>query len=183
MQKTEVTQAQWAAVWGSNPSFFRQCGGNCPVESVSWEQVQTFLSQLNSLSPGITYRLPTEAEWEYAARATTTGDRYGTLTDIAWYVGNSSGKTHAVAGKQPNLWGLYDMIGNVAEWVQDWFGPYPSTAVVDPTGPVSSNGGHIQRGTYYLWGAGNTLPSAGIRVLQGVGQADASGGFRLVRVP
>jgi len=182
LQKTELTQAQWTAVMTSNASTFNQCGSSCPVETVSWEEVQIFISQLNALSPGTTYRLPTEAEWEYAARATTTTEAYGTMSDIAWYASNAQGKTHPVAGKQPNVWGLYDMLGNVEEWVQDWHAPYTSAPVVDPTGSASSTS-HISRGAAFNYGVGGILPSASLRNLQGVGQRWEAGGFRLVRNP
>ncbi len=118
--KYEVTQAQWRAVMGHNPSKFKDCG-NCPVEQVSWDDTQKFIRRLNGMNDGYTYRLPTEAEWEYACRAGTTGDYAGTLSEMAWYSENSGSKTHAVGGKQANSWGLADMHGNVWEWCQDWY--------------------------------------------------------------
>ena len=130
MMTTEVTQAQWETVMGSNPSYRDECGGSCPVEMVSWNDIQDFIAALNALD-GRTYRLPTEAEWEYAARAGTTTAFYnGDITEtgcgfdpnldaIGWYYGNSGSTTHPVAQKQPNAWGLYDMAGNVWEWVED----------------------------------------------------------------
>ena len=105
---------------GNNPSHFKECG-NCPVETVSWDDTQKFIERLNGMNDGYTYRLPTEAEWEYACRAGTTGDYAGNLTEMAWYSENSGNKTHAVGGKQPNAWGLADMHGNVWEWCQDWY--------------------------------------------------------------
>jgi formylglycine-generating enzyme required for sulfatase activity len=117
----EVTQAQWQAAMGDNPSHFKDCGGNCPVERVSWKDAQNFINKLNESNDGFRYRLPTEAEWEYACRAGTTGDYAGTLSEMAWYGKNSGSKTHAVGGKQPNAWGLADMHGNVWEWCQDWY--------------------------------------------------------------
>jgi formylglycine-generating enzyme required for sulfatase activity len=119
--KYEVTQAQWQAVMGNNPSKFRDCGGNCPVEQVSWEDAQKFINKLNLTNEAFTFRLPTEADWEYACRAGTTGDYAGNLSEMAWYSENSGSKTHAVGGKQPNAWGLADMHGNVWEWCQDWY--------------------------------------------------------------
>ena len=119
--KYEVTQEEWQAVMGSNPSRFAGCG-NCPVERVSWDDAQQFIQGLNAREGPAVYRLPTEAEWEYAARAGTTGDRYGNLDAIAWYGQNSGGRTHPVGGKPPNAWGLHDMLGSVWEWVHDWYG-------------------------------------------------------------
>ncbi len=146
MGKYEVTQAQWQQVMGSNPSYFQGCD-SCPVESVSWDDVQTFISRLTELNDGYTYRLPTEAEWEYAARAGTKGDYTGDMAALAWY-GNNSGsaqldvdtllsttdkeeyfrllmengcQTHPVGQKQKNAFGLYDMYGNVWELCQDWY--------------------------------------------------------------
>jgi formylglycine-generating enzyme required for sulfatase activity len=121
MGKYEVTQGQWQSVMGSNPSNFKDCGGNCPVEKVSWDDAQNFVNKLNESNDGFRYRLPTEAEWEYACRAGTTGDYAGNLSEMAWYSENSGSKTHAVGGKQPNAWGLADMHGNVWEWCQDWY--------------------------------------------------------------
>ena len=156
MQATEVTQGQWKAVMGSNPSYFSSCGDSCPVESVSWHDVQEFIIKLNKLDQG-TYRLPTEAEWEYAARAgSETAFANGDITEIGpgydpnldamgWYWRNSSHNPQAVAGKAPNAWGLYDMHGNVWEWVQDWYGDYPSGQVTDPIG-ASSGSVRVRRG-------------------------------------
>ena len=124
---------------GSNPSGFPECGLDCPVERVSWEDAQEFIRRLNAMDGATTYRLPTEAEWEYAARAGTTGDRYGNLDAIAWCGENSGGRTHPVGGKVPNAWGLHDMLGNVWEWVEDWYGDYPGGTVTDPRGPGSGS--------------------------------------------
>jgi formylglycine-generating enzyme required for sulfatase activity len=160
LQKKEVTQAQWMAVMGSNPSFFKgqgSCFGlqylQCPVEGVSWNEIQTFISRLNSANPGITYRLPTEAEWEYAARAGSTGEYVDNLNSSAWYGENcfaSSVSTHPVGSKQPNAWGLFDIFGNVAEAVSDWYdaGYYSVSPFRDPVGPSTgqfrmSRGGSI----------------------------------------
>ncbi len=148
MQATEVTQKQWKAVMGDNPSQFKECGEDCPVEMVSWNEIQVFLEKLNNLEKSNRYRLPTEAEWEYAARAgTTTPFSFGDClkTDQASYngtipttgcpKGKSNKSTRPVASFPPNAWGLYDMHGNVWEWCQDWYGKYPPNSVVDPTGP------------------------------------------------
>ena len=137
--KYEVTQEEWEAVMGSNPSHSPDCA-RCPVEDVSWEEVQEFLQQVNAQGDS-SYRLPTEAEWEYAARAGTTGDRYGDLDDIAWWRGNSQRRTHPVGQKLPNGFGLHDILGNVSEFVGDWYGDYPGAVLTepltDPRGPRS----------------------------------------------
>ena len=139
--KYEVTQAQWEAVMGHNPSTFRG-HPKFPVEQVSWEDVQEFLHRLNTEEGSTQYRLPTEAEWEYAARAGTTtaygfGSDMSRLDEYAWYGGNSAHKSHPVGQLKPNAWGLHDMHGNVWEWVQDWYETYPAGTVTDPQGPVS----------------------------------------------
>ncbi len=159
MQTTEVTQGQWQAVMGGNPSFFLSCGGDdCPVESVSWDDVQDFIRKLNQRS-NRTYRLPTEAEWEYACRAGSTGP-FNTGSCLSTSQANYNGshplsgcskgnfreKTVPVASFSPNAWGLYDMHGNVAEWCSDWYGDYPSGSVSDPTGPLSGGVGPITDG-------------------------------------
>jgi formylglycine-generating enzyme required for sulfatase activity len=134
MGKYPVTQAQWQAVMGSDPSSFK--GADLPVETVSWDDCQQFLARLRGLEQW-TFRLPTEAEWEYACRAGTEGERYGDLDAIAWYSGNSGGSTHPVGQKQPNAWGLHDMNGNVWQWCQDWFAQqyYAASPAQDPQGP------------------------------------------------
>ncbi len=149
IQTTELTQWQWKAVMGGNPSWFSDCGDDCPVEKVSWDDVQEFIRRLNQKEGIDKYRLPTEAEWEYAARAgSTTAFANGGITELVcghdsnldamgWYCGNSGKKTHPVAQNKPNAWGLFDMHGNVWEMCQDWFGKYPSGVVTDPKGPAS----------------------------------------------
>ncbi|MBW1994515.1 MAG: SUMF1/EgtB/PvdO family nonheme iron enzyme [Deltaproteobacteria bacterium] len=140
IQTTEVTQRQWHAVMGNNPSAFDDCGWECPVESISWYDVQDFIDRLNDIEAPRSYRLPTEAEWEYAARAGNQGwfcfgSDSNMLKDYAWYKDNSGGQTQPVAQKKPNQWGLYDVHGNVWELCQDWGGEYPKQAAVNPTGP------------------------------------------------
>ena len=139
--KYEVTQALWQAVMGNNPSNFK--GDNLPVENVSWKDCQKFLSKLNNTT-GKSFRLPTEAEWEYAARGgkKSRGYQYNgsnNLSDVAWYDDNSGKKTHAVGTKQPNELGIYDMSGNVWEWCQDRYGKYSSSSQVNPTGANSGS--------------------------------------------
>jgi len=155
MMTTEVTQAQWQAIMGSNPSDFK--GDNLPVEQVSWEDVQVFIQKLNERDPGKGYRLPTEAEWEYACRASSTGkwcfgDDEARLGDYAWYGANSDGRTHPVGQKRANAWGLHDMHGNVDEWCQDWYGSYPSGSVTNPTG-ASSGSVRVYRGGRWFYSA------------------------------
>ncbi|MDR2301492.1 MAG: formylglycine-generating enzyme family protein [Deltaproteobacteria bacterium] len=140
--KYEVTQAQWTAVMGSNPSKFKDL--NNPVEKVSWLDAQEFIKRLNAMEGHNRYRLPTEAQWEYAARAgsNTTysfGEEADDLGLYAWYGKNSGKKPHPVGQLKPNGWGLNDMHGNVSEWVQDWWGEryYSYSPVSDPTGPSS----------------------------------------------
>ena len=126
MGQTEVTQTQWESLMGSNPSAFQRCGSNCPVESVSWHAVQALLENLNTQGQGI-FKLPTEAQWEYACRDGGRKQAYcggDSLQKMAWYKDNAEGKTHPVAEKQPNGLGLYDMNGNVGEWISEWYAPY-----------------------------------------------------------
>lgn len=153
--QTEVTQALWEAVMGSNPSNHK--GDNLPVENVSWDDCQVFIQKLNQLT-GKQFRLPTEAEWEYAARGGRksrdykyAGDDY--IGSVAWYSGNSGYETHPVATKQANELGIYDMSGNVWEWCSDWFGGYQSSSQSDPQGP-SSGSRRVYRGgcSIFAWG-------------------------------
>ncbi|OGQ97496.1 MAG: hypothetical protein A2284_09205 [Deltaproteobacteria bacterium RIFOXYA12_FULL_61_11] len=163
--KTEVTQEQWQAVMGWNPSASENCGADCPVERVSWTEAVEFCNKLSAkegLRPCYTgsgnsvswdhsctgYRLPTEAEWEYAVRDGSMSAHYGKLGAIAWYDQNSGSTTHVVGGKQANAWGLYDMLGNVWEWVWDWLGNYPSSSVADPTGPISGSRRVVRGGSW-----------------------------------
>ena len=137
--KTEVTQAQWEALMGSNPSNFK--GADRPVEQVSWSDAKEFCAKLTErertagrLPEGYEYTLPTEAEWEYACRAGSIGDFAGELDKMGWFLSNSENQAHPVAQKQANAWGFYDMHGNVGEWCLDWYGAYPVAASQDPTG-------------------------------------------------
>lgn len=149
--ETEVTQQLWEAVMDKNTSYFK--GINHPVESVSYSDCQVFIKKLNSLT-GQHFRLPTEAEWEFAARGGNKSKAYqysgsNNLNDVAWYDNNSGNKTHPVAKKNPNELGIYDMSGNVYEWCQDWEGIYNNSAQTNPTGPTSSLN-RIRRGG--CWG-------------------------------
>ncbi|MEI6751737.1 MAG: SUMF1/EgtB/PvdO family nonheme iron enzyme [Paludibacter sp.] len=149
--KTEVTQALWQKVMGNNPSNWK--GDNLPVEQVSWDDIQGFIIQLNQLT-GKSYRLPTEAEWEYAARGgvssrSTTHAGSNTIADVAWYTENSGSQTHSVAGKQPNELGLYDMTGNVWEWCSDWYGAYSDRPQTNPTGATNGSLRVFRGGSWY----------------------------------
>ena len=152
-----VTQDQWTAVMGSNPSQYT--GGNNPVENVSWDDAQEFIGRLNAMEGHSRYRLPTEAEWEYAARAGATtaycfGDDVNELSNHAWFYGNSGNATHPVGQKLPNAWGLYDVHGNVCEWVQDWYGEYADNIEIDPNG-VSEGSRRVLRGGSWYYDAAN----------------------------
>lgn len=164
MQTTEVTQGQWEAVMGGNPSWNSECGHNCPVERVSWNDIQSFIERLNGKGEG-TYCLPTEAQWEYAARSGSTtafangditmdseaGCVYAKLDAIGWYCYNAKVTSNEVAQKLPNAWGLYDMHGNVFEWCQDWYDEnyYSNSSITDPTGPASGDSRVTRGGSCY----------------------------------
>lgn len=182
MQRTEVTQAQWRAIMGSNPSTFQECGDTCPIETVSLNDIRTFLQRLNAADPGKNYRLPTEAEWEYAARAGTTGDYgvSGNVCTFAWVSDCGAEATRRVAQGTANAWGLYDMHGNVWEWVNDWYAIYPSTPQTDPTGPATGVNGILRGGSWF--GDAITARAAfrGTNTLTARLEFD---GFRLVRNP
>jgi formylglycine-generating enzyme required for sulfatase activity/uncharacterized caspase-like protein len=157
--QTEVTQAQWISVMGDLPA---ECDGisingpfmgeNKPIICTGWTGAQEFIARLNQLNDGYKYRLPTEAEWEYACRAGTTGDFAGGVDAMGWYVDNTLGRgqTHNVGLKQPNAWGLYDMHGNVWEFVEDWYGDYPGESVTDPKGPTSGEKRVYRGGSWRL---------------------------------
>jgi formylglycine-generating enzyme required for sulfatase activity len=177
IQATEVTQIQFQDVMGYNPSSFTSCGRDCPVEQVTWHEAAAYCNRLSERAglgqcygcngsgrdvtcspssrystpyacPG--YRLPTEAEWEYAARAGTTGPRYGDLSAVAWYSDNSGNTTHRVGQKRANALGLQDMLGNVWEWCHDWYGDYPGVSVTDPSGPGAGSLRVLRGGSWFI---------------------------------
>jgi formylglycine-generating enzyme required for sulfatase activity len=172
MGKFEVTQAEFQAVMDSNPSEY--IGPNHPVDSVTWDEAVQYCQQLNTreqaagrVPAGWSYRLPTEAEWEYACRANTSttyyfGDTVERLVFFAWYDKNSGGSTHEVGSRAPNRWGLYDMMGNVWEWCSDWYGNLPGGNVTDPTGPS---------GSQYPWNESDFEP----HVMRGGSQTGGTG--------
>jgi len=186
ISRFEVTQAQWQSVMGKDPSFMK--GGidlaepSLPIESVSWDDAQSFITKLNESNDGYTYRLPTEAEWEYACRAGTTGDYAGKLSEMAWYSENSANRTHSVGQKQPNAWGLLDMHGNVSEWCQDWYHDSYSGAPTDGSAWLSNGEPkyRVLRGGSWNVGAAavrSASRNAFTRDYRGV-----SAGFRVVAV-
>ena len=177
--KYEVTQAEWMAVMGSNPAGFSGCA-RCPVERVSWQDVQEFIRRVNAGEEGTPYRLPTEAEWEYAARAGTTEDTYlANLDAVAWHRSSSGLRTRSVGQKEPNRFGLHDMLGNVWEWVRDWKGAYPGGAITDPEGPPSASN-RVYRGCSWISDAKGCRVS--LRYSDAPGYRFNHLGFRLLRV-
>jgi formylglycine-generating enzyme required for sulfatase activity len=179
----EVTQGQWQAVMGNNPSRFKG-DPNLPVEGVSWDDVQEFIRRLNAKEGGTKYRLPTEAEWEYAARAGSTtvysfGNNPSQLGKYAWYDSNAESKTHPVGQKRANAWGLYDMHGNVWEWVKDVsISPYPPGFVTDPQGPLEGSYPVIRGASWFNYAHSFRLA---IRGRHAPHEGTSFLGFRLLR--
>ena len=175
-----VTQEEWEAVMGTNPSDFR--GARRPVECVSWHDAQEFLRRLNARQDGFVYRLPTEAEWEYAARAGSDAPYPGELDAIAWTERNSGNQTHPVAEKAPNRWGLFDIIGNVSEWCADWFAAdyYQVSPGNDPTGPAAGFK-RLRRGASF--GSADEDCRVACRYMGVPGLRAVAIGFRCLRQP
>ncbi len=185
--KYEVTQGQWKQIMRNNPSYFQNCGNNCPVENVNWNDIQLFIHELN-LKEGKRYRLPTESEWEYSARAgSSTTYFWGSEEggEYSWYQENSNKKTYPVGLKKPNAWGLYDMIGNVWEWTNDWYELYyERTNHIDPKGPIVPHTGsnwRVLRGgsSYYC----NFPCRVSTRFPESPDNTSQNPGFRLVLDP
>ncbi len=184
---TEVTQGQYETVMGTNPSHAKTAGKDAPVEQVSWDDAMAFCQKLTMqeraagrLPEGFAFTLPTEAQWEYACRAGTTGPYAGNLDAMAWYENNSGDKTHPVGMRQPNAWGLYDMHGNALEWCLNcWSDHHPGGAVTDPTGPASGTD-HVLRGGSCVVPA-DTCRSA-MRVSFPHDYKDENFGFRLALI-
>jgi formylglycine-generating enzyme required for sulfatase activity len=194
--KYEVTQAQYEAVMGTNPSGFK--GADLPVEKVSWYDAKEFCAKLTAfekatgrLPEGYEYTLPTEAQWEYACRAGTTTalnsgknlsdkDQCLEMDEVGWYKYNSDRATHPVGQKLPNVWGLYDMHGNVWEWCLDRYGDYPTSAVTDPTGPIMGSSRVIRGGSWYFYAGGCRSAT---RSGNGPSYYDSNYGFRVALAP
>jgi len=164
--QTPVTQAEYIKVMGSNPS--KNHGAQLPVEEVTWDNAKGYCERIKM-------RLPTEAEWEYTARGGAAGARYAAVNDIAWYKANAASATHVVAQKQPNAFGVYDMLGNVREWVADWYGPYNATDAIDPHGPRS---GKFRVGRGGSWYDSAQIARVSSRGNNGGGCGPACHGFR-----
>jgi len=168
LSQTEVTQAAFQKLMEYNPSIFE--GPNLPVESVSWIEADEYCQKIGG-------RLPSEAEWEYAARAGTTGPRYGNLDDIAWYWNNSNYKSHPVGQKRPNAFGLYDMLGNVVEWTHTWYSVEHNVETINPTGPSTAEYKSLRGGG---WWDEPDLVRASYRRRFETGDEDYNIGFRCV---
>ncbi|HEY4302753.1 MAG TPA: SUMF1/EgtB/PvdO family nonheme iron enzyme [Candidatus Didemnitutus sp.] len=183
--RTEVTQAQWTALMGKNPSQF--AGPDRPVEQVGWPDAVKFCQMLTErgrrdgwLPAGYEFNLPTEAQWEYACRAGVADDFGGVPSDVMWYSDNSGNQTQPVGGRKPNAWGLVDMHGNVWEWCRDWYGKYPGGDIVDATGPVSGTRRVVRGGS---WSSTSSRSRASVRDGWKPNEKGNTVGFRVVLVP
>lgn len=181
--KTEVTQGQYEAVMGSNPSTFNTGDKTLPVERVSWIGAMEFCRKLTErergagrLRPGEAYTLPTEAQWEYACRAGTTTAYTDDPESVSWNNANSDGRTHPVGTKRANPWGFHDLPGNVLEWCYDWYGPYPGGTVTDPVGPER---GHYRIARGGSWRTEARLGRSAARSGGSSGREDYTIGFRV----
>lgn len=182
--ETEVTQELWFAVMGNNPSHFKSDEGNLPVENVSWNDVQVFIKKLNEIT-GQQFRLPFEAEWEYAARGgkKSTDKKYAgsdNVDEVAWYKDNAEGVTHAVASKRANELGIYDMSGNVWELCEDWYGEYLETEQINPRGVVDGNEIVTKGGGWYKHTDGIDRYRPSYRDKESMNYKSINGGFRIV---
>ncbi|MDM8516431.1 SUMF1/EgtB/PvdO family nonheme iron enzyme [Desulfobacterales bacterium HSG16] len=186
MQTTPVTQGQWVEIMGYNPSNLKNGGKDCPVENIYWDDAQEFIKKLNEREKIDKYRLPSEAEWEYACRAGSQtaycfGNDTRQLSEYAWHDANLEGMTHPVAQKKPNAWGLYDMHGNVWEWCQDWYkNNYTDNAVTDPHGPQEGTSRVLRGGS---WGNSDRDCRAAYRYRVRPGYRNHYLGFRVVCLP
>lgn len=183
--RTEVTQAQWRSVMGTNPSRFH--GDTLPVEQASWNEAAEFCRRITEreraggrLPAGYVYALPTEAQWEYAAKAGAGGAFTGKVDGLAWHDQNSGPTTHPVATKEPNALGLHDMLGNVWEWCADWYAPYPGGAATDYAGPPHGTAKASRGGSWWA-GPRGARPANRYRDMPQNGNDDL--GFRLALVP
>jgi formylglycine-generating enzyme required for sulfatase activity len=181
MGKYQVTQAQYEAAMGANRSYFQ--GPKLPVEGVSWDDAQKFCEALTAKKDGYRYRLPTEAEWEYAARGGDVRSHYGNLDEVSWYRDNSGGSTHPVGEKKPNAFGLYDTLGNVWEWVNDWYrlDYYSHSPEADPPGPLMGEF-RVARGGSWR-GVARGLARVSSRYVLRPSVRSIVVGFRCVRAP
>jgi formylglycine-generating enzyme required for sulfatase activity len=183
MADTPVTQGLYAALMVRNPSQFRSAFSvDLPVERVSWNDAQELIKTINKLTRSDSFRLPTEAEWEYAARAGATGNRHGPVHEIAWAVENSRMRPHSVGQRRPNPWGLCDTLGNVWEWVEDVYGAYPPGDLIDPKGldrDLARDFGRVVRGGSWFDGPRSIRAAARFRATPSLREEYI--GFRLVR--